>query len=162
MDLPLGIWASAFYTRAYPALMCTGTFWRSYWNADSDPVILGWSLRFCFYKQALWCCLCCSEHCKENGCQQWRGLPSTSSAPIVLAELQVPLDEVSGPFLSSLLNSGSVFFGSPDLTLELETQGQKSTFSRQSHWSSIRVQSKVKFALAGLLTITLGCPNSQT
>lgn len=47
----------------------------------------------------------------------------------MLAEFQGPLDEVSGPFLASLLNSGSVFFGSPDLTLELETQGQKSTFS---------------------------------
>lgn len=47
----------------------------------------------------------------------------------VLAELEGPLDEVSGLFLSSLLNSDSVFFGSPDSTLELETQGQKSTFS---------------------------------
>lgn len=84
-----------------------------------------------------------------------------TQAPIVLAELQGPLDGVSGPFLSSLLNSGSNYFlwlSRPDL----ETQGQKSTFSWQSRWSPTRVQSKVKFALAGLLTITFGCPNPQT
>lgn len=46
-----------------------------------------------------------------------------------LAEPEGPLDEVSGPFLSSFLNSGSVFFGSPDSPFELEPQGQKSTFS---------------------------------
>lgn len=90
-----------------------------------------------------------------------RGLASTSSAPIVLAELQGPLDEVSGPFLSSLLNSGSVFFGSPDLTFGTGNSGPKVDIFKTVPLSSIRVQSKVKFALAGLLTITLGCPNPR-
>lgn len=54
---------------------------------------------------------------------------SNTLALIVLAEQQGPVAEVSGPILSSPLNSGSVFFGSPDPPLGLESQGQKSTFS---------------------------------
>ena len=56
-------------------------------------------------------------------------LMSNTLALIVLAEQQGPVAEVSGPILSSPLNSGSVFFGSPDPPLGLESQGQKSTFS---------------------------------
>lgn len=40
----------------------------------------------------------------------------------MLAEMQGPLHEVSGPILSLLLNSGSVFFGSPDLTWRLKAK----------------------------------------
>lgn len=57
-----------------------------------------------------------------------RGLTSHSLALAVLAELEGPLDEVFGPF-SPHSFTRAVFFGSADPTLELETQGQKSTFS---------------------------------
>lgn len=148
-------------------------------------LILGWGLRFCLFDRlsghahavSLWTTIWAARIStmlilqrerkkKKNRGTGWcrakgRGLTCNSLA-LVLAELEGPLDEVSGLFLSSLLNSDSVFFGSPVSTLELETQGQKSTFSWQSRWSPTRVQREVKFALAGLLTITFGCPNSQT
>lgn len=65
-----------------------------------------------------------TKRCRAQG----RGLTSHSLALAVLAELEGPLDEVFGPF-SPHSFTRAVFFGSADPTLELETQGQKSTFS---------------------------------
>lgn len=85
----------------------------------------------------------------EEGPRTARGLASSALALPVLAELEGPSEEVSGPFLSSLLHLGSVFFGSPDPPFEPETQGQKPTFSWQSRRSPPEFRARVTLLRLG-------------